>query len=115
MLGQYDYGDGRKGRDEHCMIFHQRNCNYPQPAYAKCWLTQLRRWGMATSVPVYDAVATRVMRSDIYEEAMSEIGYQHAGIDNSAWTMSDGVTFDPSGDCETYAHNFAIHNLKGSM
>ena len=46
MLGKYDFGDGRKKNDPNYMIFHDRNCNYPQPKYANWWLTQFRRWGM---------------------------------------------------------------------
>jgi nitrate/nitrite transport system substrate-binding protein len=113
LLGEMSYGDGRKVQDPNSMIFSSRNCNYPQPAYGKWWLTQLRRWGMIDSAPDYDSVAKRVMRSDIYEEAMSEMGVKHGGLDDSPWTMMDGVTFDPSGDCESYAKSFAIHNMKG--
>lgn len=113
MLGDYDYGDGRKRKDAHYMIFHQRNCNYPQTAYAKWWLTQLQRWGMIQGTPDYEGVPDRVMRTDLYEEAMTELGYVHGGVDNTSWTMLDGVKFDPLGDCDRYAKNFAIHNLKG--
>jgi nitrate/nitrite transport system substrate-binding protein len=49
------------------MIFSERNCNYPQPKYAKWWLTQLRRWGFTDGAPDYEGVAKRVMRTDIYE------------------------------------------------
>ena len=52
----------------------QRNCNYPQPKYANWWLTQFRRWGMVDGAPDYEGVAKQVMRTDIYEEAMKEIG-----------------------------------------
>ncbi len=30
MQGKYDFGDGRKKEDPNYMIFHDRNCNYPQ-------------------------------------------------------------------------------------
>ena len=113
LLGQYDYGDGRKKQDENYMIFSSRNCNYPQLAYGKWWLTQLRRWGMIEGALDYEGVAGSVMKPEIYEEAMKEIGYTHAGRDDSAWTMMDGVKFDPSGNMETYAKGFKINNLKG--
>ena len=58
------------------MIFSGRNCNYPQPKYAVWWLTQFRRWGMVTGTPDYAGVAKQVMRTDLYEEAMKEIGVQ---------------------------------------
>ena len=36
------------------MIFSKRNCNYPQPKYAKWLLTQFRRWGMVDGAPDYE-------------------------------------------------------------
>ena len=45
------------------MIFSERNCNYPQPKYAKWWLTQFRRWGMVEGAPDYEGVAKQVMRA----------------------------------------------------
>ena len=113
LQGTYDYGDGRKTQDPNYMIFSDRNCNYPQPVYGKWWLTQLRRWGFTDGAPDYEGVVKEVMRPDIYEEAMSEIGYKHGGKDDSAITFSDGVTFDPKGDMEKYAKGFAIGALKG--
>ena len=111
--GSYDMGDGRKFQDDHPMIFSVRNCNYPQPKYAKWWLTQLRRWGFVEGAPDYEGVAKQVMRSDIYEEAMKEIGYAHAGADTSAETLFDGVKFDPTADLEAYAASFAVKTIKG--
>jgi nitrate/nitrite transport system substrate-binding protein len=113
LLGKVDYGDGRRKQNPNYMIFNERNCNYPQPAYAKWWLTQFRRWGMVTGAPDYDGIPKQVMRPDIYEEAMKEIGYMHGGQDDSSWTMFDGLTFDPKGESEAYAQGFAIKNLKG--
>lgn len=112
LMGKYDYGDGRTKDDSHYMIFSTRNCNFPQPAYAKWWLTQLRRWGMIEVAPDYSMVADKVMHTSLYQEAMSEIGYKHGGLSNASWTMFDGITFDPTSDLEAYA-KAAIHNLKG--
>ncbi len=113
LLGDYDYGDGRKKKDDHYMIFSQRNCNYPQPKYCKWWLTQFRRWGMVTGAPDYEGLAKQVMRQDIYEEAMKEIGYAHGGLNNDKEMLFDGVSFDPAADLEVYAKAFPINNLKG--
>jgi nitrate/nitrite transport system substrate-binding protein len=112
LMGELDYGDGRKVKDENYMIFSQRNANYPQPAYGKWWLTQFRRWGMVAEAPNYEAITKQVFRTDIYEEAMKEINYTHAGLDNSPWTMMDGVQFDPTADLEAYAKGFAINSVK---
>jgi nitrate/nitrite transport system substrate-binding protein len=111
MQGHYDFGDGRKKDDPNYMIFSSRNCNFPQPKYAVWWLTQFRRWGMVPGAPDYKGVAEKVMRHDIYEEAMKEIGYKHGGLDNRPEKFFDGATFDPAKP-EEFAHGFEISNLK---
>ena len=112
LLGDLDYGDGRKMKDEYYMHFSKRNCNYPQPKYAKWFLSQYRRWGMVAGAPDYDGITKRVMRADLYEEAMREIGVAHGGLDDSPETLFDGITFDPK-DPEGYARGFAVKSLKG--
>jgi nitrate/nitrite transport system substrate-binding protein len=112
MQGKYDFGDGRTKDDPNYMIFSNRNCNYPQPKYATWWLTQFRRWGMVEGAPDYKGVAKQVMRTDIYEEAMKEIGYKHGGLDNKPEKLFDGVVFDPAKP-EEYAKAFAVKSLKG--
>jgi nitrate/nitrite transport system substrate-binding protein len=112
LKGDYDFGDGRKTKDPNYMIFSSRNCNYPQPKYAKWWVSQLRRWGMVEGKPDYDGIAKQVMRPDIYEEAMKELGYAHGGHSDEAETLFDGKAFDPK-DPEAYATSFPVHNLKG--
>jgi nitrate/nitrite transport system substrate-binding protein len=112
LQGHYDYGDGRAKEDPNYMIFHDRNCNYPQPKYAKWFLTQYRRWGMVTGAPDYDGIAKQVMRPDLYEAAMKEVGYAHGGLDDKPEMLFDGVTYDPAKP-EDYAKGFAVNNLKG--
>ncbi|HVZ32911.1 MAG TPA: CmpA/NrtA family ABC transporter substrate-binding protein [Polyangiaceae bacterium] len=112
LQGHYDYGDGRKKEDPNYMIFSQRNCNYPQPKYAVWWLTQFRRWGMVEGTPDYNGVAGQVMRADLYEEAMKEIGYAHGGRDDSPETLFDGTKFDPK-EADTYATSFTVKSAKG--
>ena len=112
LQGHYDYGDGRKKEDPNYMIFSGRNCNYPQPKFASWWLSQFRRWGFVDGTPDYNGVASKVMRPDLYEEAMKEIGYAHGGRDDSPETLFDGTVFDPK-DPEKYALSFAVKNLKG--
>jgi nitrate/nitrite transport system substrate-binding protein len=112
LQGRYDYGDGRKKEDRHYMVFHERNCNYPQAKYAVWWLTQFRRWGMVEGPPDYAGIPRRVMRADLYEEAMKEIGCAHGGRDASPETLFDGITFDP-GKPEEYARAFDINSLRG--
>ena len=112
MLGEYDFGDGRKKKDPNYMIFSSRNCNYPQAKYAIWFLSQYRRWGLVDEAPDYAGIAKQVMRSDIYEEAMKEIGYAHGGASMAPETLFDGVVFDPTKP-EDYAKSFAIKTVKG--
>ena len=113
LQGKYIFGDGRKLKDPDYMTFSDRNCNYPQPKFAKWWLTQLRRWGFTDGAPEYEAIAKQVMRHDIYEEAMKEIGYKHGGLSETPEKFFDGTTFDPKGDPEAFAASFAVKSIKG--
>ena len=113
LQGKLDYGDGRKVQDEFYMHFSKRNCNYPQPKYAKWFLSQYRRWGLVSGKPDYEGVAKKVMRTDIYEAAMKEIGFTGGTLNNDKETLFDGATFDPTGDLEAYAKSFAVHSVKG--
>jgi nitrate/nitrite transport system substrate-binding protein len=112
LQGKYDMGDGRKFRDPNYMIFSDRNCNYPQAKFCLWWLTQLRRWGFTQGAPDYAAVTKQVMRADIYEEAMKEIGYAHGGAEDKPEAFFDGTVFDPKGDLEAFAASFAVKSLK---
>ena len=49
----------------------------------------------STARPTTTGVAKQVMRPDIYEEAMKEIGVRARRRDNKPETLFDGVTFDP--------------------
>lgn len=110
LQGHYDYGDGRKLDDPNYMIFSDRNCNYPQEKYAIWYMSQFRRWGMLPQAPDYQGIAKRVMRPDIYEEAMKELGVTHGGPSSDPETLFDGITYDPK-DPETYAKSFTVNNL----
>ena len=112
LQGHYDYGDGRKVEDPNFMHFSVNNCNYPQAKYAKWFLSQFQRWGMNDAPIDYDAVAKQVMRADLYEEAMKEIGHAHGGANDDAETLFDGKIFDPAAP-EAYAKSFEINALRG--
>ena len=62
LLGKLEYGDGRVVEDPTPMHFSRRNCNYPQAAYAKWWLSQFRRWGMTGASTDYDGIASKAVR-----------------------------------------------------
>jgi len=111
LKGEYDYGDGRKENDPNYMIFSERNCNYPSKAYAKWFLSQYRRWGLTTGTPDYEGIAAKVMRADLYTEAMQEINVSVTPNDNEICKLMDS-TFDPSKP-EEYALSFEVKNPKG--
>lgn len=111
LQGHYDYGDGRVTQHEHAMTFQARGANRPQEKHAVWWLTQFRRWGMVTGAPDYRAVARKVMRHDLYDEAMRELGYAHGGQDESPETFFDGRAFDPA-QAEAYATSFTTHAVR---
>jgi len=109
LMGKYEYGDGRVEQDPNYMIFSSRNTNYPHQIYAQWWLTQFRRWGMTKTAPDYAGVAKRVMRSDLYLEAMKEMGVVPKVAEEQKITLFDSV-FDGK-DPEKYARSFAINSM----
>jgi len=109
LMGKYEYGDGRVEQDPNYMIFSNRNCNYPQQIYAKWWLTQFRRWGMMKTAPDYNGIPKRVLRSDIYLEAMKELGVNTKIAEEQKITLFDGV-FDGTSP-EKYATSFKVHSM----
>ena len=109
LMGKYAYGDGRIEQDPNYMIFSNRNCNYPHRIYATWWLTQFRRWGMVKGTPDYTGVATRVLRPDVYLEAMKELGVSTTIAEQQSIALFDG-TFDGK-DPEKYARSFPVNNV----
>jgi nitrate/nitrite transport system substrate-binding protein len=109
LLGKYSYGDGRTEQDPNYMIFSNRNCNYPHRIYATWWLTQFRRWGMVKEAPDYAGISKRVLRSDIYLEAMKELGVKVNVAEEQKITLFDG-TFDGK-DPDKYARSFPVNSV----
>ncbi len=110
LLGKYEYGDGRKEQDSMYMTYSDRNCNYPHPAFATWWLTQFRRWGMVKGMPDYAGISKRVMRPDIYMEAMKELGVTPRVAPIQKFALWDGVPFDAANP-EQYARAFPINSI----
>ena len=110
LLGEYDYGDGRKEKDKYYMTFFDRHTNFPQRSHGVWWLSQFRRWGMVKEPPDYKGLVERVHRSDIFREVAQEMGVETPREDMKKETLFDGVIFDPA-DPEKYAKSFAIHSM----
>jgi nitrate/nitrite transport system substrate-binding protein len=109
LQGKYVYGDGRVEQDPNYMIYSDRQTNYPHRIFATWWLSQFRRWGMTKTTPDYAGVAKRVMRSDLYLEAMKELGVGVKVAEQAKITLFDG-SFDGA-DPEKYARAFPIHSM----
>ena len=67
------------------------------------WLTQFRRWGMVKGAPDYAGVAKKVMRPDIYLEAMKELGVTPKMRRAARRSRCSTATFDGSGSGEVRA------------
>jgi nitrate/nitrite transport system substrate-binding protein len=110
MLGDYDYGDGRKEKDKYYMTFFDRQTNFPWKSHGVWWLTQFRRWGMVKEAPDYKGIVDHVHRSDIYREVAKEMGIETPREDMKKETLFDGATFDPAKP-EEYAKTFSINSM----
>jgi nitrate/nitrite transport system substrate-binding protein len=111
MMGEYDYGDGRKEKDPNHMIFSQRDANVPLKTFGLWWLSQFRRWGMVKGAPDYKGVSEKVLRPDIYSAAMKEMGVKVTAVDMAPAKLAAGV-FDPK-NAEKYATSFPVNSLQG--
>ncbi len=110
MLGDYDYGDGRKEKDKHYMTFFDRHTNFPLKSHGVWWLSQFRRWGMVKEAPDYKGLVDRVHRPDLFREVAKEMAIETPREDMKKETLFDGVTFDPA-DPEKYAKSFPVHSM----
>jgi nitrate/nitrite transport system substrate-binding protein len=66
---------------------------------------------MTKGAPDYAAIPKRVMRPDIYLEAMKELGVPVKVAEEQSATLFDGV-FDGK-DPEKYARSFAVNSIAG--
>jgi len=110
MLGDYDYGDGRKEKDPNYMTFFDRNTNFPWKSHGVWWLTQFRRWGMVKGAPDYTGIVNKVMRPEIYREVAKEMSVTVPKEDMKKETLFDKVEFDPAKP-EEYVKKFSVSNV----
>jgi nitrate/nitrite transport system substrate-binding protein len=110
MLGDYDYGDGRKEKDPLYMTFFDRNTNFPWKSHGIWWISQFRRWGMVKGAPDYTGIVNKVIRPDIYREVAKEMSVAVPKEDIKKEMLFDKVEFDPSKP-EEYVKKFAVSNL----
>ena len=109
LLGKYTFGDGRTLQDPDYMIFSDRQCNLPQPLYATWFLTQFRRWGLTKGAPDYAGISKKVMRPDIYLEAMKDLGVTVKAATPDRIALADSTLL--AAEPEKYATSFPVHSL----
>jgi nitrate/nitrite transport system substrate-binding protein len=110
MLGDYDYGDGKKEKDPNYMVFADRDTNFPWKSHGIWWLTQFRRWGMVKAPLDYKGIVEKVHRPDIYREVAKEMSINPPKEDTKRETLFDKIEFDPSKP-EEYVKKFAVSNI----
>jgi nitrate/nitrite transport system substrate-binding protein len=110
LLGDYDYGDGKKEKDPNYMTFFDRNTNFPWKSHGIWWLSQFRRWGMVKGAQDYKGIADKVHRPDIYREVAKEMGVAVPKEDMKKETLFDNIEFDPAKP-EEYVKKFAVNNI----
>jgi nitrate/nitrite transport system substrate-binding protein len=108
----FAYGDGRTSHLPHAMTFAQPSANRPRESHAVWFLTQLRRWGLLFGEPDYAAIAGRVIRADLYERAIDELGISDPAPIDGPETLFDGRVFDPESPAD-YVRNFECKHLNG--
>lgn len=111
LRGNFDWGTGRKEKLPEAAIKYSRD-NYPQTRECKWFLAAFRRWGMLEGTVDYDGVAKRVMRADLYRDAMKDLGFTGYKENSDPIQFWDGTSFDHK-KAEEYAKSFKIHSLKG--
>jgi nitrate/nitrite transport system substrate-binding protein len=110
LLGDYDYGDGRRERDRLYMTFFDRQTNFPMKSHGVWWLSQFRRWGFVKEAPDYKRIVDRVHRPDLFREVAKQLGVETPREEMKKETLFDGVVFDPA-DPEKYARSFPVHSM----
>ena len=108
MLGEYDNGAGRRWQDRHGMqFFRDGEVNYPWLSDGIWFLTQFRRWGLMKQDPDYQAIAQRINRTDIYQQAATATGVSLPGDAMRSSRLLDGKIWNGS-DPASYAASFDI-------
>ncbi|MDW5498683.1 CmpA/NrtA family ABC transporter substrate-binding protein [Pseudomonas lundensis] len=109
MLGQYQNGLGKSWQDAHAMrFFHDGEVSYPYLSDGMWFLTQHRRWGLLNADPDYLAVAKKINRTEIYQQAASAVGGVSLPTgDMRTSTLLDGKRWDGSNPAE-YANSFSL-------
>jgi nitrate/nitrite transport system substrate-binding protein len=100
LLGSYDLGCsyGSHTYVEDTMLFHNKGfVNLPRKSHGIWFLAQYVKFGYLKDPPDYKAVADKLILSDLYKEAASELGVSLPDDDMKTFTVNiDSAQFDPA-------------------
>ncbi|GAE29966.1 hypothetical protein [Alkalihalobacillus hemicellulosilyticus] len=80
------------------MIFHKDGfVNAPRKSHAMFFLSQYVRFGYLEDHPDYEAIAEKLIMTDLYEEVASEMNISIPDDDMQPFELKlDGAVFDPN-------------------
>ena len=114
MEGEYDNGIGKKWKDPDYMKFYNDgSVNYPYLSDGMWFLTQHKRWGLLKDDPDYLAIAQKVNRIDVYNDAaaMAKVPVPKDPMRTSK--LIDGTVWDGKNP-KAYAASFKIRGSGGA-
>ncbi len=108
FVGMYDNGNGKRWQDTHAIkFFNNGQVNFPYLSDAMWFMTQFKRWGLLKKHPDYLAVAKRVNRTDIYQQAALALEIEVPQQHMRSSMLIDEVMWDGTHPA-AYAENFSI-------
>ncbi len=108
ILGRYQNGLGKTWDDpNHMKFFADGAVNYPYLSDGMWFLTQHKRWGLLKSHPDYLAVAKQINRTDLYNQAASQLKVNVPKDTMRSSKLIDGVVWDGK-DPAKYADSFNV-------
>jgi nitrate/nitrite transport system substrate-binding protein len=108
ILGRYQNGLGKSWDDPNHMKFYDDGAvNFPYLSDGMWFMTQHKRWGLAKEDADYLAVAKKVNRIDIYQQAAAAAKVSVPKSPNRSSKLIDGVVWDGS-DPKQYANSFKM-------
>jgi nitrate/nitrite transport system substrate-binding protein len=108
ILGRYQNGLGKTWDDpNHMKFFADGAVNYPYLSDGMWFLTQHKRWGLLKSHPDYLAVAKQINRTDLYNQAATQLKVNVPKDTMRSSKLIDGVVWDGK-DPAKYADSFKV-------
>ena len=100
LAGKYDLGGGfgEKQYTDDTMLFHNKGMvNLPRRAHAAWFMMQHVRFGYLKELPDVQAIASKLILSDLYREVAGELNIPVPDDDMAPFTVQlDGAKFDPA-------------------